>query len=127
MAGFNPCFASGTAVSCFSVARHTETKYGNAVYKVEANLDGFDADGGFRLSYRTLVKLLGSEAAADQAALRNAADDDAGLGLVAGEDLYLHLGVGVHADVEDAAVLGLIRSEALPDVKADKARDTQAG
>ena len=40
--------------------------------------DGFDADGGFRLSYRTLVKLLGTEAAADEAALRNAADDDAG-------------------------------------------------
>jgi putative secretion ATPase (PEP-CTERM system associated) len=72
------CSAAGTAINCWSVPQQTDTKYGKAVYKVEANLDGFEADGGFRLSYRTLVKLLGSEAAADEAALRNAADDDAG-------------------------------------------------
>jgi hypothetical protein len=72
------CSAAGTAISCWSVPQQTDTKYGKAVYKVEANLNGFEADGGFRLSYRTLVKLLGSEAAADAAALRRAADDDAG-------------------------------------------------
>jgi hypothetical protein len=72
------CSAAGTAINCWSVPQQTDTKYGKAVYKVEANLNGFEADGGFRLSYRTLVKLLGSEAAADEAALRNAADDDAG-------------------------------------------------
>mgnify|MGYP000246475338 FL=1 len=72
------CSAAGTAINCWSVPQQTDTKYGKAVYKVEANLNGFDADGGFRLSYRTLVKLLGSEAAADEAALRNATDDDAG-------------------------------------------------
>ncbi len=33
-------------------------------------------------------------------------DDDAVLGLVASEDLDLRLGVRVHGDVEDAAVLG---------------------
>jgi hypothetical protein len=72
------CSAAGTAISCWSVPQKTDTKYGKAVYKVEANLNGFDADGGFRLSYRTLVKLLGSEAASDEAALRSAADDAAG-------------------------------------------------
>jgi hypothetical protein len=72
------CSAAGTAIKCWSVPQKTDTKYGKAVYKVEASLGNFDADGGFRLSYRTLVKLLDAEAASDEAALRSAADDDVG-------------------------------------------------
>ncbi len=72
------CSAAATVINCWSVPQKTDTKYGKALYKVEARLNGFDADGGFRLSYSTLVKLVGSEAASDETALRSAADDDVG-------------------------------------------------
>lgn len=72
------CSAAGTDINCWSIPQKTDTKYGKALYKVEASLDGFGADGRFRLSYRTLVKLLGSDEVADEAALGSAADDDTG-------------------------------------------------
>ena len=72
------CSAAGTDINCWSIPQKTDTKYGKALYKVEASLDEFRADGRFRLSYRTLVKLLGSGEVADEVALGSAADDDAG-------------------------------------------------
>jgi hypothetical protein len=72
------CSAAAINITCWSAPQKTDTKYGKALYKVEARLDGFGADGGFRLTYRTLVKLLESEEVSDTTALGRAADDDAG-------------------------------------------------
>jgi len=44
-------------IGCWSVAQNINTKYGPALYKVETTLKGFSA-GSFKLSYRTLVKLV---------------------------------------------------------------------
>ena len=72
------CSAAGADIKCWSVPRKTTTKYGNALYKVEATLSGFSADGEFQLAYRTLVKLVDSAETADGVLLRGAADDDTG-------------------------------------------------
>jgi hypothetical protein len=44
-------------IGCWSVAQNIDTKYGPALYKVETTLKGFSS-GSFKLSYRTLVKLV---------------------------------------------------------------------
>jgi len=44
-------------IGCWSVAQNINTKYGPALYKVETTLKGFSS-GSFKLSYRTLVKLV---------------------------------------------------------------------
>ncbi|MEA3242720.1 MAG: AAA family ATPase, partial [Pseudomonadota bacterium] len=50
-------------IGCWSVAQNINTKYGPALYKVETTLKGF-SDGSFKLSYRTLVKLVDAGASA---------------------------------------------------------------
>ena len=50
-------------IACWSVAQNINTKYGPALYKVETTLKGF-SDGSFKLSYRTLVKLVDAGASA---------------------------------------------------------------
>jgi hypothetical protein len=50
-------------ISCVSVPQNVKTQYGLALYKVETTLNGFSAEGLFEMSYRTLVKLVGSESA----------------------------------------------------------------
>lgn len=57
------CKEESKRIRCWSVPQKTRTKYGPAIYKVEATLEGFSAGGEFRLSYRTLVRLTGDEAA----------------------------------------------------------------
>jgi len=50
-------------IGCWSVAQNINTKYGPALYKVETTLKGFSS-GSFKLSYRTLVKLVDAGASA---------------------------------------------------------------
>lgn len=45
-------------IICRSVPRNVNTKYGEALYKVEATLQDFTDGGEFQVSYRTLVRLL---------------------------------------------------------------------
>jgi len=72
------CSAAGDKVKCWSVPQKTNTKYGKALYKIEATLYAFSAKGGFELSYRTLVKLVDSEETAEDPVLGGAGDDDTG-------------------------------------------------
>jgi len=55
------CNSQGERIACQSVPQDTNTKYGAALYKVETMLKEFSAGQNFRLSYRTLVKLLGDD------------------------------------------------------------------
>ncbi|GMQ88083.1 MAG: hypothetical protein BMS9Abin08_1304 [Gammaproteobacteria bacterium] len=55
------CNSQGERIACQSVPQDTNTKYGAALYKVETMLKEFSAGQDFRLSYRTLVKLLGDD------------------------------------------------------------------
>jgi len=48
-------------INCLSVPKNIKTKYGLALYKVETTLSGFSPEGLFEMSYRTLVRLVGSE------------------------------------------------------------------
>jgi hypothetical protein len=57
------------------VAQNINTKYGPALYKVETTLKGF-SDGSFKLSYRTLVKLV--DAGASDGAKEKAASSKDG-------------------------------------------------
>jgi type II secretory pathway predicted ATPase ExeA len=54
------CRDEQARIDCRSVPRNINTKFGEALYKVEATLENFSADGDFRITYRTLVKLLES-------------------------------------------------------------------
>lgn len=54
------CERVSSNITCSSVPRNIDTKYGEAVYKVEATLQDFSSDDSFRVSYRTLVRLLSS-------------------------------------------------------------------
>jgi hypothetical protein len=56
------CKAVGELINCWSVPQDINTKFGPALYKVEGTLQDFSAEGGFRLSYRTLVRLVGADA-----------------------------------------------------------------
>jgi type II secretory pathway predicted ATPase ExeA len=51
-------------IGCWSVPQNIGTKYGPALYKVETSMKGFSA-GSFKLSYRTLVKLVDADATED--------------------------------------------------------------
>jgi type II secretory pathway predicted ATPase ExeA len=62
-------------IGCWSVAQNINTKYGPALYKVETTLKGFSA-GSFKLSYRTLVKLV--DAGASDGAKEKAASSTDG-------------------------------------------------
>ena len=62
-------------IGCWSVAQNINTKYGPALYKVETTLKGFSA-GSFKLSYRTLVKLV--DAGASDGAKEKAASAEDG-------------------------------------------------
>jgi type II secretory pathway predicted ATPase ExeA len=52
------CKRERSNISCQSVPQNVNTKYGEAVYKVEATLKDFSEGGEFLVSYRTLVRLL---------------------------------------------------------------------
>jgi type II secretory pathway predicted ATPase ExeA len=52
------CRDEQAKIACRSVPRNISTKFGEALYKVEATLQDFSTDGNFRITYRTLVKLL---------------------------------------------------------------------
>ncbi|NNG13025.1 MAG: AAA family ATPase, partial [Halobacteria archaeon] len=54
------CRDEQARIACRSVPRNINTKFGEALYKVEATLENFSADGDFRITYKTLVKLLES-------------------------------------------------------------------
>ncbi len=54
------CRDEQARIACRSVPRNINTKFGEALYKVEATLENFSAGGDFRITYRTLVKLLES-------------------------------------------------------------------
>lgn len=62
------CKRSAERVNCWSVPKYTATKYGPARYKVESTLEGFSAEGGFRIVYSTLMKRAnaGTRHAADE-------------------------------------------------------------
>jgi len=62
-------------IGCWSVPQNINTKYGPALYKVETSLKGFSA-GSFKLSYRTLVKLV--DAGATDGAKEKAASSPEG-------------------------------------------------
>ncbi len=68
------CRDEDSELNCWSVPRNVDTRYGEAVYKVEATLHDFSADGNFRIAYRTLVRLLG--AAGGDKTTGDAADDN---------------------------------------------------
>jgi hypothetical protein len=72
------CSAAGSDINCWSIPQKTDTKYGKALYKVEAQLGVFEADGSFRLTYRTLVKLLARQGVADDSTPASGADDQSG-------------------------------------------------
>lgn len=55
------CKENGRIINCWSLPTNISTKYGLAVYKVEATIKDFSTDGGFRLAYRTLVMIVGDE------------------------------------------------------------------
>jgi hypothetical protein len=57
------CNSQVGKISCVSVPQNVKTQYGLALYKVETTLNGFSAEGLFEMSYRTLVKLVGSDSA----------------------------------------------------------------
>jgi len=57
------CNSQVGKISCVSVPKNVKTQYGLALYKVETTLNGFSAEGLFEMSYRTLVKLVGSDSA----------------------------------------------------------------
>ncbi|VAW77017.1 hypothetical protein MNBD_GAMMA14-856 [hydrothermal vent metagenome] len=57
------CNRQGDTVSCKSVPQNVKTRYGLALYKVETTLSNFSSQGLFEMSYRTLVKLVGSDVA----------------------------------------------------------------
>ncbi|MDT8388503.1 MAG: AAA family ATPase [Thiogranum sp.] len=52
------CQSLESAIECWSVPQNVGTKYGEALYKVEATLNDFSAAGNFNVSYRTLVRLI---------------------------------------------------------------------
>ena len=52
------CRQKGARVACWSVPQNIDTKYGLAIYTVDATLQDFSAAGEFRVSYRTLVRLV---------------------------------------------------------------------
>lgn len=56
------CKSAGEHINCWSVPQDINTKFGPALYKVEGTLQDFSAQGSFRLSYRTLVRLVDSDA-----------------------------------------------------------------
>jgi len=49
-------------IHCVSVPQNVKTQYGLALYKVESKLSGFSSEGLFEMSYKTLVKLVGTDA-----------------------------------------------------------------
>lgn len=51
------CELEQGTINCWSVPQNVNTKYGKALYKVEAILKDFSAEGSFQLAYRTLVRL----------------------------------------------------------------------
>ena len=55
------CKSDEQRIRCWSVPQNINTKFGPALYKVEGTLQDFSADGGFRLAYRTLVRLVGAD------------------------------------------------------------------
>jgi len=55
------CNSQGVRIACLSVPQDINTKYGAALYKVETTLQRFSEGNNFKLSYRTLVKLLGDD------------------------------------------------------------------
>ena len=59
------CEAREKHIKCWSVPQNSNTEEGLALYKVEATLQGFSTGGGFQISYRTLVKLVGGDGGAD--------------------------------------------------------------
>ena len=61
-------------IGCWSVPQNIKTKYGPAIYKVETSMKGFSA-GSFKLSYRTLVKLVDADAT-DEAKEKAASSPD---------------------------------------------------
>lgn len=65
------CKAEGNLISCWSVPRNIDTKYGEAVYKIEARLVDFSNNDSFKVSYRTLVRLVDGSTGAE-------GDDDSG-------------------------------------------------
>ena len=52
------CKGGAEAINCSSKPKNVTTKYGQAVYKVEAKLTNFAHSGEFKLGYRTLVMLI---------------------------------------------------------------------
>ncbi|MCO6412156.1 MAG: AAA family ATPase [Thiogranum sp.] len=62
------CKDEQATISCWSVPRNVNTKYGEALYKVEATIKGFSAGGNFEILYRTLVKLVASQGSGDSPA-----------------------------------------------------------
>lgn len=59
------CTSRVGEISCLSVPQTVKTQYGPALYKVETKLNGFSAGGLFEMSYRTLVRLVSSDGAAN--------------------------------------------------------------
>lgn len=59
------CQQVGAHVACRSVPQNINTSYGLAIYEVEATIKSFSATGEFRLSYRTLVRLLEDDSSSD--------------------------------------------------------------
>ena len=55
------CKSDEQRIRCWSVPQNINTKFGPALYKVEGTLQDFSADGGFRLAYRTLVRLVAAD------------------------------------------------------------------
>ena len=60
------CDERADGIHCISVPQNVKTQYGLALYKVESTLSGFSSEGLFEMSYRTLVKLVGSDAAGNR-------------------------------------------------------------
>ncbi|MGW8310402.1 MAG: hypothetical protein ACWGNB_05000 [Thiogranum sp.] len=64
------CHAQIGNISCVSVPQNVKTQYGPALYKVNTTLTAFAASGHFKMSYRTMVRLVsgGKENTSDGAA-----------------------------------------------------------
>ncbi len=60
------CTRQAHRINCLSVPQTIKTRYGQARYKVETTLSRFSPQGHFEMTYRTLVKLVDSEAAAGE-------------------------------------------------------------
>lgn len=69
------CKENGRIINCWSLPRNINTKYGLAVYKVEATIKDFSTSGDFRLAYRTLVMIVGDEQEAETVRKKEPAPD----------------------------------------------------